>query len=72
MIARHFPDAPELFARAGWVLPRSSGRVYDAGAAERQMGFRCRTGFAQVLEALRSGGPLPFAHDPNYVSPKEL
>ena len=72
VIARHFPDAPELFARAGWVLPRSIGRVYDAGAAERQMGFRCRTGFAQVLEALRSGAPLPFAHDPNYVSPKEL
>jgi hypothetical protein len=22
-----------------------------------------------VLQALRSGAPLPFAHDPDYVSP---
>jgi len=71
VIARHFPDAPELFARRGWVLPTSISRVYDAGHAERTMSFRCRTGFADVLDALRESRELPFAHDPTYVPAKE-
>ncbi|MGX1105206.1 MULTISPECIES: NAD-dependent epimerase/dehydratase family protein [Bradyrhizobium] len=69
VIARHFPDAPALFARRGWRLPKSIGRIYDAGKAERLLGFRAGTDFAAVLGALRSGAPLPFAHDPDYVSP---
>jgi len=69
VIARHFPEAVALYARAGWQLPRSIGRVYDAGLAERMMGFRCETGFGEVLAALRDGGPMPFAHDASYVSP---
>lgn len=72
VIARHFPDAVELYARQGWRLPRSIGRVYDPGLAERVMGFRCETGFAEVLDALRRGEPMPFAHDASYVSPKEV
>lgn len=71
VISRHFPEAPALYARRGWTLPASIGRVYDAGHAERRLGFRCRTDFAAVLEALREGRELPFAHDPSYVSPKE-
>jgi len=69
VIARHFPDAAELYARRGWKLPVGIGRVYDAGLAERVMGFRCETDFAAVLAALREGGQLPFEHDPNYISP---
>ena len=69
VVARHFPDAPDLYARAGWTLPRSLDRVYDPELAERVLGFRCRTDFASVLDALRTGAPLPFAHDPAYVSP---
>ncbi|MCW3845725.1 NAD(P)-dependent oxidoreductase [Sphingomonas sp. LB-2] len=72
VIARHFPDAAELYARRGWELPKSIGRVYDPGLAEQMMGFRCETGFAEVLAALRSGAPMPFAHDASYVSPKEV
>lgn len=68
-VARYFPDAPSLYAARGWRLPASIRRVYDAGRAEHVLGFRCRTGFAEVLEALRAGGPLPFAHDPAYVGP---
>ena len=71
VIARHFPDAAALYARRGWSLPASIGRVYDASAIERDLGFRCETDFAAVLAALRDGGPLPFAHDPDYISPKE-
>jgi UDP-glucose 4-epimerase len=70
VIARLYPEAPALYARAGWELPRSIGRVYDASHAERQLGFRCETDFAAVLDALAAGRALPFAHDPDYVSPQ--
>ena len=72
VIARHFPDAPALYAARGWHLPRGISRVYDPSAADRVMGFRCRTDFAAILAALREGAPLPFIHDASYVSPKEL
>lgn len=71
VIARHFPEAPALYAARGWRLPRSIGRVYDPSAAERSFGFRAETDFAAVLTALRLGRPLPFAHDAAYTSPKE-
>ena len=72
VIARHFPDAAELYARRGWTLPASIDRVYDAGLAERTLGFRCRTDFSTLLDALRTGSDLPFAHDPDYLSPQEI
>jgi nucleoside-diphosphate-sugar epimerase len=71
VVAHYFPDAPALYAGQGWQLPASIGRVYDAGRAQRILGFRCRTDFGSVLDALRTGRDLPFAHDPDYVSPKE-
>ncbi|TFZ60327.1 NAD(P)-dependent oxidoreductase [Methylorubrum sp. Q1] len=70
VVARLFPDAPGLYARRGWHLPRSIGRVYDASRAERVLGFRCETDFSRVLDALRTGAPLPFVHDADYVSPQ--
>ena len=71
VVERHFPEAAELYARAGWRLPEHLDRVYDPSRAERELGFRARTDFAAILAALRDGRPLPFVHDPNYVSPKE-
>lgn len=69
VIARYFPEAPARYAARGWSLPASIGRVYDASAIERDLGFRCQTDFAAVLQALQTGARLPFAHDPTYVSP---
>lgn len=69
VIARYSPDAAALYAARGWTLPASIGRVYDASAMERELGFRCQTDFASVLEALHNGAPMPFAHDATYVSP---
>jgi UDP-glucose 4-epimerase len=69
VVARYFPEAPALYQRVGWQLPTSIGRVYDPSRAERLLGFRCRTDFGKVLEVLRLGEPLPFADDPDYVSP---
>ncbi|HEX4737925.1 MAG TPA: NAD(P)-dependent oxidoreductase [Allosphingosinicella sp.] len=71
VIARTYPEAPRLYAERGWTLPPFIDRVYDPSRAERRMGFRCRTDFGAVLEALAAGRDLPFAHDPSYVSPKE-
>jgi UDP-glucose 4-epimerase len=69
VVARHYPEAASLYTRRGWRLPSSIGRVYDPAKAERLLGFRASTDFASVLQALRTGAPLPFAHDPDYVSP---
>ena len=69
VVSRCFPDARALYARRGWRLPTSIGRVYDAGKAERVLGFRCRVDFGRVLGSLRTGRALPFTHDPTYLSP---
>lgn len=61
VIARRFPHALALYAARGWTLPRRIDRVYSAARAEAVLGFRCRTDFAAVLDALAGGGPLPFA-----------
>ena len=71
VIERLFPDAADLYAARGWVLPAAIGRVYDSTAIERDLGFRCSTDFAAILGALRTGSAMPFAHDADYVSPKE-
>ncbi len=69
VIARAHPDAAELYAAAGWMLPETIDRVYDPSRAERRFGWRARSDFASVLAALREGSALPFAHDPAYTSP---
>ena len=69
VIARHHPDAAELYAAQGWVLPETIDRVYDPSRAERRFGWRAQSDFGSVLAALRDGTPLPFAHDPDYTSP---
>lgn len=69
VIARRFPDAPALFARKGWTLPATLGRVYDSARIERELGFRCRTDFAAILEALRTDAPMPFEQVEPFVSP---
>src|SRR5262249_24383018 len=61
VIERHFPDAAALYARRGWRLPTSIGRVYDTSRIERVMGFRCATDFGRVLHALRTDGRRPRA-----------
>ncbi|QYU66385.1 NAD(P)-dependent oxidoreductase [Leptolyngbya sp. 15MV] len=69
VVARRFPRARALYATRGWHLPRTISRVYDSSRAERVLGFRCATDFGALLDALEAGRPLPFAHDPSYVSP---
>jgi UDP-glucose 4-epimerase len=71
VVQQRFPRAAALYEARAWVLPDRIGRIYDASRAEHVIGFRARTDFAAVLQSLETGAPLPFAHDPNYVSPQE-
>lgn len=72
VIARYFPEAPDLYAARDWDLPTRIGRVYDSSRIMRELNFAFDTGFGQILGALRDGAPLPFAHDADYISPKEV
>lgn len=53
VVARCFPEYPAIYARRGWTMFRSIDRVYSARRLEDRLGFRCRTGFAEILDALR-------------------
>ena len=72
VISRYFSEAASLYAKRGWSLPSSIGRVYDASAIERDLGFRCKTDFAAILASLQNGTALPFTHDPLNIAPKEV
>lgn len=69
VVMHYFPEAAALYAGKGWALPTSICRVYDPSAIERDLGFRCRSDFTTVLDALRGKTALPFVHDDDYVSP---
>jgi UDP-glucose 4-epimerase len=53
VVARYFPQYPELYARAGWTMFQRIDRVYDSCKAARLLGFQCRTGFREKLEELQ-------------------
>ena len=53
VVARHFPNYRALYEQRGWTMFDTIDRVYDAGKAVRVLGFTCRTGFREVLAALR-------------------
>ena len=54
VVARYFPDYPALYRRRGWSMLPSIDRIYLSARAEAALGFRCRTGLAEVLAALDS------------------
>jgi UDP-glucose 4-epimerase len=53
VVERLFPEYRALYERRGWTMFDTIDRVYDAGKAERVLGFRCRTDFAGILAGLR-------------------
>jgi UDP-glucose 4-epimerase len=53
VVARYFPDYRRLYERRGWTMFDSIDRVYDAGKAQRKLGFVCKTRFADVLDSLK-------------------
>ena len=71
VIVHYHPEAAELYAAKGWVMPDHIDRIYDPAKAERLLGWRAETDFAAILSALAKGTAMPFAHGPSYTSPKE-
>ena len=55
LVARYFPNYPDVYAQLGWTMFRSIDRVYVAEHARRRLEFVCRTGFGEVLERLGRG-----------------
>jgi UDP-glucose 4-epimerase len=53
VVARYFPDYRQLYAARGWTMFQSIDRIYSAARAEQRLGFRCRTGFKEILDGLR-------------------
>lgn len=53
VVARLFPEYRTLYGRRGWTMFDTIDRVYDAGKAERVLGFRCRSDFGAILAGLR-------------------
>src|SRR5271169_5385001 len=49
VVARYFPEYSNIYRRRGWTMFRSIDRVYSARRAEERLGFRCKTGFAEIL-----------------------
>ena len=55
VVARVFPDYPEVYVRLGWTMFDRIDRVYDTSRAFARMGFRCATDFRATLEELKAG-----------------
>lgn len=49
VIERRCPGLVERLAAQGWQMPRPIGRVYDAGLAQRELGFHARFGIDSCL-----------------------
>lgn len=52
VVARYFPEYPQIYARLGWTMFASIDRVYDSARAERVLGFTPRFNFREQLDAL--------------------
>lgn len=59
-IARRWPDARGLLDAASAELWGPVNVIYDIGRAERELGWSPRLGFAEFLDALRSGDHTAF------------
>jgi len=55
VVARYFPQYPEIYRRLGWTMFQSIDRVYNSGKALRRLGLQCRVGFKEKLEEIQKG-----------------
>jgi nucleoside-diphosphate-sugar epimerase len=55
VVKRIFPDYEEEYARRGWRMFPSIGRVYVNERAREELGWRPRYDFRRVLDSLKSG-----------------
>jgi nucleoside-diphosphate-sugar epimerase len=69
VISTYFPDAPGIYDKVGWQLPRRIERVYDSARAQRVLGFTFEHDFAALLAALKAGDTSFLQRDASYKSP---
>lgn len=55
VVARHFPDYTDEYARRGWRMFPSIDRVYSSEKAVRRLGWTPQHGFGAALAQLREG-----------------
>jgi UDP-glucose 4-epimerase len=55
VVARLFPDYPEIYARRGWRMLPAIERVYDNARARRDLGWTPRHDFRHALDRLARG-----------------
>ena len=55
VVKRYFPDYEAVYARRGWQMFRSIGRVYVNERARRDLDWRPRYDFRRVLDSLKAG-----------------
>lgn len=55
VVARHFPDYADEYARRGWRMFPAIDRVYSSEKAMRALGWTPRYGFGETLAQLREG-----------------
>jgi UDP-glucose 4-epimerase len=55
VLERRAPELVEAFARRGWRLPKAIDRVYSPMLAMRELGWRPKHGFREVLRMLDEG-----------------
>ncbi|MAN46071.1 MAG: NAD(P)-dependent oxidoreductase [Alphaproteobacteria bacterium] len=71
IIGRLFPDAPRLFNRMGWQLPKSIFRIYDSTRSQTVLGMHYETTFAKILDAIRNDEDLPFGANHRLLTAKD-
>jgi len=72
VVIKYHPRTTELYARKGWQLPTSIGRVYDGTKICRDLGFTYESDFKSILDALGNETDMPFIDDPNYINPSTI
>lgn len=55
VVKRHIPDYEPEYARRGWRMFSSIGRVYDPARAATELGWRPRHDFRAVIARLKAG-----------------
>jgi UDP-glucose 4-epimerase len=55
MLRKRVPSLVRIFEQRGWPLPTNIDRIYDSTMAERELGWRARYGFDEVIAQVDAG-----------------